>query len=719
MPPQGFCSQRSAPSASIPAVKEDFPETGGAPKAPDCVRNWLFVLFIIAGTLMVYFPVWQPVAASAPAIERPGFLWDDDVLCTANPLIKSPHGWYQFWVTNKTPDYFPIMSSAFWLEWRLWGMNPTGYHIVNILLHAVDSLLLWCLLARLKIPGAKLAAAIFALHPVNAASVAWIAELKNTLSLFFFALSLLCYLKFDDTGRRRFYWLAFGVFLLALFSKIEVAPLPFVLLGIAWWRRGRVDWKDIRLTIPFFAVAFVLGLVSIWFQTHVAIGHDVVRTDNYGSRLAGAGWAVWFYLGKTLLPVHIIPIYPRWHIDPTQLLSYLPGLLLCAAFLVFWQCRKTWGKAALFGLGYAVLMFLPVLGFINIYFFRFSLVANHWQYFSIIGPIALAVAGFSLAAGFLEKQGAFLIPLLAGSLLAVLGVLTWQQAAVYRNAETLWRTTCVENPGTFLAHDNLGFILLQRGDVDAALDQIQTAVQLQPDDAAAQKNLGSALLEKGRNDEAMVHFQKALELKPDDSGAENNLGYAFFRKGRTDDAIAHYRKALEKQPDDTGARHNLGSALMRQGQVDEAIKQFQHVLTIQPGSAEAHNDLADAFSKIGREADAIQHWEQALASQPQYIPALNNLAWALATSPDASLRNGPKALQLARQASELSAGKNLMVLRTLAAACAEDGQFNTATIVAGRALQQAAIQRNLPLMQSLEAQSKLYEAGRPFHTTAN
>jgi tetratricopeptide (TPR) repeat protein len=434
-------------------------------------------------------------------------------------------------------------------------------------------------------------------------------------------------------------------------SKIEVAPLPFVLLGIAWWRRGRVDWKDVRLAIPFFAVTFVLGLVSVWFQTHVAIGHDVVRTDNFGSRLAGTGWAVWFYLGKTLLPVNVIPIYPRWQIDPTQLLSYLPGLLLCAVFLVFWQYRRTWGKAVLFGLGYAVLMFLPVLGFLNIYFFRFSLVANHWQYFSIIGPVALVMAGFSLAAGFLEKQGAFFKPLLDGSLLAALGVLTWQQASVYRNAETLWRTTSVENPGSFLAHDNLGFIFLQRGDVDAALDQIQTAVQLQPDDAAAQKN--------------------------------------------------------------------LGSALMRQGQVDEAIKQFQHVLAIQPGSAEAHNDLADAFSKIGREAEAIQHWEQAVASQPQYIPALNNLAWALATSPDASLRNGPKALQLARQASELSAGKNLMVLRTLAAACAEDGQFNTATIVAGRALQQAAIQRNLPLMQSLEAQSKLYEAGRPFHTTAN
>jgi Flp pilus assembly protein TadD len=661
---------------------------------------------VIVATVTAYLPMWHG-----------GFIWDDDVLLTANPLIKSPHGWYQFWLTTQTPDYFPVMSSFFWVEWRLWGMNAVGYHVVNVLLHAANAILLWRLLARLKIPGARLAAVLFALHPVNAATVAWIAELKNTLSFFFFALSLLWYLQFDDTGRRRWYALSLWAFLFALLSKIEVAPLPFVLLGIVWWRRGRVEWKDLRRSVPFFAAALILGLVSVWFQNHVAIGHDVVRTDNFWSRLAGAGWAVWFYLGKTLWPVHLIPIYPRWRIDPTQLLSYVPGLLLAGVFLAGWRYRRSWGKALLLGLGYAVLMFLPVLGFLNIYFFRYSLVANHWQYFSIIGPIALASAAITGATGFLEKQGTFLKPLLVGTLLAMLGVLTWQQASVYQTGETLWRTTSIKNPDSFLAHDNLGFILLQRGAVDAALGQIQMAIQLQPDDEAAQKNLGSALLEKGQLDEAMVHFQKALEIKPDDSGAENNLGFALFRKGRTDEAIAHYRKALEMQPDDTGARHNLGSALLRNGQLDEAIGEFQKVLAIQLDSAEAHNDLANALSQKGREAEAIQHWEKALASNPQYMPALNNLAWALATCPDGSLRNGAKAVQLARQANELSGGKNLLMLRTLAAACAENGQFEKAVIVAGQALQQAAIQHNTALMNSLEMQSKLYEAGQPFRAT--
>jgi len=671
-------------------------------------KGWFFGVFIIIATLLAYVPMWHA-----------GFIWDDDVLCTGNPLIKDPYGWFHFWVTKKTPDYFPVMSSFFWVEWRLWGMNAVGYHIVNVLLHAVDAILLWRLLVRLNVPGAKLAAAIFALHPVNAETVAWIAELKNTLSMFFFMLSLLWFLNFDDTGRRRWYALSFAAFLLALLSKIEVAPLPFLLLGIVWWRRDRVDWKDLQRTIPFFAAAFVLGLVSVWYQENVAIGHDVVRTDNFWARLAGAGWAMWFYLGKALLPVNLLPIYTRWHIDPTDLLSYVPGFLLAGVFLIAWWQRKRWGKPVLFALGYTVLMFLPVLGFINIYFFRFSLVANHWQYFAIIGPIALVSALFSMTSGFLEKRGAFLKPLLCGTLLAVLGVLTWQQASVYQTAEILWRTTSIENPKCFIAHDNLGFILLQRHDVDAAMDQIQMAVQLQPDDEASQKNLGGALLEKGQVDEALLHFQNALALKPDDSGAENNLGFALYRKGQTDEAIAHYQKALALQPNDTGARHNLGSALIHEGQVQEAIAQFQKVLDTQPDSAEAHNDLADALSRLGREPEAIQHWQKAVDSQPQYMPALNNLAWALATSPDATVRNGDKAVQLARRANEVSNGKNPMVLRTLAAAFAEDGQYGEAATMAGLALQQAAIQHNTPLMNSIEAQSKLYESGQAYHTTPN
>jgi Flp pilus assembly protein TadD len=684
-------------------VKENFPETVSAPESPWWDRGWPFGLFLIAATLIAYLPVWHA-----------RFVWDDDLLLTANPLIKSSDGWWRFWCTTKTPDYFPVMSSTFWLEWRLWGMNAAGYHIANVLLHAVNAILLWQLLARLEIPGAKLAAAIFALHPVNVESVAWIAELKNTLSFFYFALSLLAFLKFDSTGRWRFYWLAFGAFLFSLLSKIEVAPLPFVLLGIAWWRRDRIEWKEIWRTVPFFAAAFLLGLVSVWFQYTRAIGHDIVRTDDFWSRLAIAGRAVWFYFYKALLPLDLSPIFPRWHTDAVNWISFVPGLLLAAGFFACWLFRARWGKPLLFGLGYAVMMFLPVLGFLNIYYFRFSFVADHWQYFSIIGPIALAAAGITMALDHFGRSKIFY----CGALLLLLGFLTWRQADIYLNTETLWSATLVKNPDCAIAHNNLGFVQLQDGKVDEALGHFEKAVLLQPDDANAQKNLGSALLEKGRVDDAIAYFQEALRLKPDDSGAHNNLGFSFFKKGRTGDAIAEYQKALKIQPDDPGVHHNLGLAYFKEGLADEAMLEYQKALEAKPDDAEVHNDIASVLSKNGSEAEAIQHWQKALEIKPQYMPAQNNLAWALATNPDASLRNGAKAVQLAQQANQSSNGKNLLVLRTLAAAYAETGQFTTALTIAGQALQLAATEQNLTMINSLQAQMKLYEAGQPFHTAA-
>ncbi len=684
-------------------MKANFSEPVSTIETPWWNRGWVFCLFVIAASLIAYAPVWHG-----------GFIWDDDMLLTANPLIKAPDGWWRFWCTTKTPDYFPVMSSTFWLQWRLFGMHAAGYHVVNVLLHAVNAILIWHLLSRLQIPGAKLAAAIFALHPVNAESVAWIAELKNTLAFFYFALALISYLKFDDTGRWRFYWLAFAAFLFSLFSKIEVAPLPFVLLGFAWWRRNRIEWKEVWRTIPFFAAAFVLGLVSVWFQYTRAIGHDIVRTDNLWSRLAIAGKAVWFYFYKTLLPLDLSPIFPRWHTGVAGWISFVPDLLLAAGFAACWFYRARWGKPFLFGLGYAVMMFLPALGFLNIYYFRFSLVADHWQYFSIIGPIALAAAGITLV---LEKYGQSKL-IFSGALLLLLGWLTWQQANVFLNATTLWTSTLEKNPECAVAHNNIGFVLLQAGKVDEALPHFEKAVLLQPDDANAQKNLGSSLLEKGRVDEAIGYYQTALKLKPDDSGALNNYGFALFKKGKVDEAIAEYLKAIKVQPDDPGVHHNLGLAYFKEGLVDEAMREYQKALLLKPDNAEVHNDIASVLSKKGLEAGAIQHWKRALEIQPKYLPAQNNLAWALATNPDPALRDGVKAVQLAQQANQSSNGKNLLVLRTLAAAYAEAGQFTNALTTAGQALQLAATDQSVTMIKSLEAQMKLYEANQPFHTAA-
>jgi tetratricopeptide (TPR) repeat protein len=590
-----------------PALKSEYPFFSWE-------SSWLFCSFLIAATLVVYLPIWHA-----------GFIWDDDILLTANPLVRDPHGWYRIWFATTTPDYFPMTATSFWLEWRLWGMNATGYHVTNVLLHAANAILLWRVLARLEIPGAKLASAIFALHPVNIASVAWIAERKNTLAMFFFLWALLCYLKFDDTKLRRWYWISLGTFILALLSKTAAAPLPLVLIGIGWWRHGQVGRKDILRTTAFFAVAGLLAIVTIWFQYHNAISHDIVRTDGFWSRLAIAGHAAWFYFYKAVFPVGLVPVYPRWQPGIVNLLSFIPALLLALGFVLCWRYRAGWGKPLLFGLGYSVVMLLPVLGFLNIYFFRYSLVADHWQYFAIIGVITLTAAGITtVLSSFIKLRTVF-----CGALLLLLGILTWRQVQIYHNAETLWEATLAGNPNCAVAHDGLGVVLLQSGVANEAIPHFRQAIQIMPDYAQAYYNLGNALAQEGSLDEAMTNYQAALQINPHYAVAYNNLGSVLAQEGSLDEAMTNYQAALQINPHYAVAYNNLGSVLLKKGSVDDAIGQFQKALRNNPDNTQAANNLGNALLQKGSVDEAISNLQDALRIDPDYADAHNNLGNAL------------------------------------------------------------------------------------------
>jgi len=625
-------------------IPEPFP-FGPAPAADSRPgRLWGWAAFLVAATLAAYLPVGGA-----------GFIWDDDTFLWRNPLILGADGLFRLWFTTEAPDYFPLTSTTLWLEWRLWGANPLGYHVVNVLLHAASAVLLWRVLARLKIPGAFLAAAIFAVHPVNVASVAWITERKNTLAMVLYLASLWFYLRAEEErelrppageaaaaapGFSRFDALSLLAFLGALLSKTAVVPLPVVLLGLAWWRRGRLELRDLGRSLPYFALALAAGVVTVWFQYHRAMGASQldVRADSLGSRLAGAGWAFWFYLYKALAPLRLSFVYPRWQINPARVASYVPGLLILGLLGIGWRYRRGWGRPGLLGLGYFLVMLLPVLGFLNIYFMRYSLVANHWQYFALIGPIALFAAGFTRAGRSMSaaagragwpRVSAFGFSLSAFGLVLALGVLTGREAATYKNLKTLWTTTLARNPAAGLAHNNLGTLLLEEGRPAEAEAHFRQALALQPKAADVSSNLGGALLAQGRFAEAIPPLQQAIKLQPDSAQAHNNLGSALIRQGRMDEALAHFRRAVELRPGLASARGNLGGALLQAGQADAAIAELQRALELEPDLADAQVSLGNAWLAKGRGADAIACLEKAVRLQPRLAAGHYHLANAL------------------------------------------------------------------------------------------
>jgi hypothetical protein len=469
------------------------------------------------------------LAAYLPAL-RGGFVFDDYPLITENGMVRADDGIRLFWSGAGTADYYPLTGSLWWLEWRWWGDHAMGYHVLDVLLHAADAVLLWMILRRLNIPGAWLAALMFAIHPVNVATAAWISEQKNTLSMLFYAVAILLYLRFNAESRWRWYAWSLGAFLLALCSKTAVVMLPFALLGCVWWLHGRLRWKDWLRGAPFFALSFLFGLVTVWFQYHRVLRGTTFRAEGFFSRLAAAGWVVWFYLGKVLWPVNLSVIYPKWNVDASRGTSWLPLLLLAGCLALCWSKRKTWGRPLLFGVGYFVVTLFPVLGFFDQGFYDYSLVADHWQYYSMIGIIALVVsAGVALARRFGDR-GHTLGVTVSVVVLMGLGVGTWVRAGVYATSGTLWLDTVTKNPEAWMAQYNFGLALGKAGKISPAIAHFQQAVQLKPDFAEAHNYLGTALLQAGKVPEAIEQYRQALRIKPDYMDAQINLDRARSRE---------------------------------------------------------------------------------------------------------------------------------------------------------------------------------------------
>ncbi|HUJ44572.1 MAG TPA: tetratricopeptide repeat protein [Opitutaceae bacterium] len=644
--------------------------------------------------------------AYRPAING-GFLWDDDAHVT-KPELRSLEGLRRIWTElGATQQYYPLLHSAFWIEHRLWGDAVVGYHLTNILLHATAACLVVAVVRRAfngraspptghgantaaghtgeKYRGVPwLAGFIFALHPVGVESVAWITEQKNTLSAVFYLGSALVYLGFDRDRRESQYWLALGLFVLALLTKTVTATLPATFLVIFWWQRGRLNWRrDARPLLPWFVLGITGGLFTAWmeqkFFVSVQAGMGAHGADfalTFPERCLLAGRVIWFYLGKLVWPVDLMFIYPQWHVSAAVWWQYLYplGLLALLAGLIV-VARRHRGPLAAF-LYFAGTLF-PALGFFNVYPFIFSYVADHFQYLAGLGVIVPLAAGLTVGARFLLASRAPVGPRLAslGSvvLLALLGALTWRQCSMYRNVETLYRETLARNPACWLAHSNLGLILAKApGGLPEALAHFEAAVRLKPDNAEVHNYLGSALArmpgrqaqaiaeyetalrlspglpyahinlaialmgEPGRLPEALAHLETALRIKPDSAEAHNLLGEALAAfPGRRSDAIAEFEEALRINPDFADAQSNLGIALAAiPGRMAEAISHFEAAVRLNPGSADAHYNLGYALAKIpGRIPEALVHFEAALRINPDHDGARQWINRLRATQP--------------------------------------------------------------------------------------
>ena len=563
-------------------------------------------------------------------------------------------------------------------------------------------------------------------------------------------------------------------FVLATLSKPSVVMLPFVLALCIWWMRGKIRWGDALTLAPFALVSALASAWTIWEQKFHANAIGPEWAQSWPERLIIAGRAIWFYLAKLFWPHPLIFIYPRWEIYSSQWMAYLSLVAASVGMILLWLLPGKAGRAAFFAAAYYVVSLFPVLGFFSVYFFRYSFVSDHFQYLASIGPLALAGTGITILVGRLCETSftmasdadtlqlsdrtvaavdwkSFPLTAISGALLLLLGILTWQQTGIYHDLTSLYTATLEKNPGCWMAHYNLGIVLSEQGETDQAIDHYQQAISLRPGYAEAHYNLGRLLAEQGQFDHAIDHYERAAEINPADAEAQNNLGVILFGAGRVDDAIAHYQKALKIQPaypeascnlanaliasgdldgaiarysvclavmpDQVEAQYNLASALLRKGRTDEAIAHYQKAIELHPESADAHANLGSALLAKGLIRDAMAEYTKALQISPENVAALSNLAWLLATSADASLRNGSEAVVLAERASSASSrsDNHAVVLRIMAAAYAEAGRFADAKETAQQAMQAANIQGNTVLANAVRDEIALYDLGLPYH----
>ena len=669
--------------------------------------------------------------------------YDDDRNVYQNPMVEKglsvqAAGWA--FTHAQDANWVPLTTLSHMMDCQLFGLHAGGHHLVNVLLHAATAVLLFLVLRQMtgSLWRSAFVAAVFAIHPLRAESVAWVSERKDVLSAFFFMLTIGAYSRFVSESKvhpsspgsgamkspestvhspqsKGYYFLALGFFALGLMSKSMVATLPFVLLLLDWWPLNRMRSAErgvrnfIKLLIekiPFFALA--AGSCAVTALTPGLLIADVHRQPLF-ERIENALVSYVIYLRQMFFPAGLAIPYPN---APNGEPAWKAGLALVllatiTAGVVAWRKKQPW---LLTGWLWYLGMLFPVIGVIQILFNVAH--ADHYTYLPEIGTaIALTWSVAEWSARWKRRRW-----ILGGLMAAVIGALTVRahtQTAYWKDNETLWTRTLDCTSGNSVAHNDLGLALAQKGDVEGAIAQYKMALEIHPNDEDVHYNLGVELFLKGDVDGAVAQYKTALEIAPGNAEYHNNLGSALFAKGAVEDAVAQFEESLTIQPDHADARFNLGTALLKLGKLDEAIAQFRKTLEINPGHENAHYNLGVTLFLKGNLAEAIAQYQKVLEINPGQVNAQGNLAWLLSTAPDASLRNGAKAVALAENASRSTGGRNPFIQQTLAAAYAENGSYPTAVATARRALELALAQKNDTLAATLQLEIQLYEANTP------
>ena len=556
------------------------------------------------------------VVSYLPAMLWGGFVWDDNLCIKVDP-VREVSGLQQIWFSpsaiEEEDHYWPLVYTTFWLEHKLWGFAPTGYHIVNVLLHLANTLLLWHLLRRLALPGAWVVAAVFAVHPLHVESVAWVIERKDVLSGLFYLGAMLMWMRFVEQPNPRSYVWSLVLYAAGLLSKSIVVTLPAILLIWHWWKQSRVTSTDLLRLVPFGVVGLVITVGDLSFYRS---GSSASFDYSLAERTLIAARALWFYAGKLLWPSELAVIYPRWDIRVADPLAWGYLIAAIALALALWHFRSRIGRGPLAGALFFAVTLSPILGFVDYGYMNYAFVADRFQYLAGIGVLAVVIGAATCGVGRLPdlwQKGALGV---AAVVIVVLGLLTWRQANIWKDEETLNSHIIALNPEARNAHRHLARALYKQDQYEEALEPALVAVEQRPDYYKAHVTLGLILVELSRFEEAETHLRRAIELNPEVHGTRFNLSDLLYNQGRYEEALDVARAAIEQHPDSFASHGLLGAILTALGRFEEAETHLRRAIELNPQARKARLNLGEVLHKQARNAEAVDAYRVAMEQRP-------------------------------------------------------------------------------------------------------